>query len=156
MHAMIFNAGVPSYYYGILTIVIHCWFRMRGSKVNFYVKKTSSLLMKSSLLRRKFVLFVLFTVLNEESSIPLRIFYLCTAHSSIVLPTTSLLISLDDIRNDCLWLKKDGKNYHFLYSKNCILTRYTNVQTCGNPHTYSGFFSVIFSEVVNKERYNKV
>jgi len=33
MHAMIFNAGVPSYYYGILTVVIHCWFRMRGCKL---------------------------------------------------------------------------------------------------------------------------
>jgi len=84
MHAMIFNAVVPSYCYGILTIVIQCWFRMRSCKVNFYVKKTPSLLMKRNLLRRKFVLFVLFTVLNEESSIALRIFSSCAAHSSLV------------------------------------------------------------------------
>jgi len=89
--------------------------------------------MKRSLLRRKFVLFVLFTVLNEESSIPLRKFSSRTAHSSHVYSTTSLLISLDDIRNDSLWLKKEiyiPRNQLYMFRS----------------------FSVILSELFNKEK----
>jgi hypothetical protein len=45
--AMLFNTGVPSCYYGILTNLIHCRFPMHGWKANLTEKKPPSHLMKS-------------------------------------------------------------------------------------------------------------